>query len=111
MEFSRSCAAWQFPLSLAGCFALVYGQHWRPSHPSPMQSNSLLSVAGRVAGSSEARVRSTNYPIPKFEVCTEGFVGRGGAAARFVWRGGYWPIGYAHSNMPITRASARGAAG
>src|SRR6476620_2565506 len=45
LEFSRGCASWQFPLLLAGYFALVHGKHWRSPHPSLEQSNSLLSVA------------------------------------------------------------------
>src|SRR6266566_1732557 len=91
LEFSRSCAAWQFPLSLARYFALVHGEHRRPPHPSSMQSNSLLSVAGCAAGPSAARGRQTNHPAAKLAVRAHGFVGRERAAAHLVWRGGSRP--------------------
>ena len=38
LEFSRSCAAWQFPLPFAGCLAMVHGQYRHPPHPSSQQS-------------------------------------------------------------------------
>ena len=90
-SFSRSCAAWQFPLSLAGCLALVHGEHRRTPRPSPVRSNSLLSAAGCAPGSSGIRCHWTNHPLPKFAVCAESLVGREGAAAHFVPRGGHWP--------------------
>jgi acyl-lipid omega-6 desaturase (Delta-12 desaturase) len=89
LEPSRSCALWQFALSLAECLPLVHREHRRPPRPSSMQSNSLLSAAGRTPGSSGTRWCGTNHPVPEFAMCAEGLGGREGAAAHCVPRRGH----------------------
>ena len=60
---------------LPGVLALVHCEHRYPPHPSPLLSDSLLSVARCVAGSSATGCRRTTHAAPKFAVCTAGFVG------------------------------------
>ena len=66
--------------------ALVHREHRRPPRPSSMQSNSLLSAAGRAPGSSGTRKCGPNHPRPELAMCAEGLVGREGATAHFVPR-------------------------
>src|SRR4051812_6064149 len=88
LEFSRRRAARQLSLPTAGCLAMVHGKYRRPPHPSFVQSNSLLSLAGRVARQSAVRWCRADYAAPEFADRAADLVGRGAAAARLLWRGG-----------------------
>jgi hypothetical protein len=57
-----------------------------------MQSNSLLSAAGRVTGSPAARFLRANHAAPKFAVRTAGFVGRGWRATGLVPGSRVWAV-------------------
>ena len=68
MGLYRGGAARQFVLQIAEDSAMVYGQHWLPSHSSPQFANSQLQFGTVPQGTSDVPGGQTDWLVLQPEV-------------------------------------------